>query len=64
MAGKGAYGNVTQDGEQDVDEEIRVAAALEEDTHRRKEESKDDLAEVGGGKRHLGRVFGFVNVGV
>lgn len=30
--GSGTYGNVTQDGQQDVDEEISIAAALEEDT--------------------------------
>jgi hypothetical protein len=51
--------NVTEDGEQDVDEEIRVAAALEEDTDGREEESKNDLAEVRGGERH---VDGFVGV--
>jgi hypothetical protein len=37
---------VTQDGEQDVDEEITAASALEEDTDRREDDGKDDLADV------------------
>jgi hypothetical protein len=49
----GTYGNVTQDGQQDVDEEIRIAAALEEDTEGRQEDGEDDLAQVGGGERHV-----------
>lgn len=36
----------TQDGQQDVDEEVRTAAALEEDTQRRQDEGKDDLADI------------------
>jgi hypothetical protein len=40
------YGNVTQDGQQDVDEEIGIAAALEEDTQRRDEDGEDDLDDV------------------
>jgi hypothetical protein len=51
-----AYGNVTKDGQQDVDEEISIAAALQEDTERRKEDGKDDLADVGSGERHFGLV--------
>jgi hypothetical protein len=40
-------GNVlTEDGEQDVDEEVSSAAALEEDTQRRKEDGKEDLADI------------------
>jgi hypothetical protein len=42
----GTHGNVTQDGQQDVDEEISIAAALEEDTQRWEEDGKDDLANV------------------
>jgi hypothetical protein len=42
----GTYGNVTQDGQQDVDEEVGVAAALEEDTQRRDEDGEDDLDDV------------------
>jgi hypothetical protein len=45
---------VTQDGEQDVDEEITAASALEEDTDRREDDGKDDLADVAGGERHDG----------
>lgn len=38
--------NVTQNREEDVDQEIRVAAALKEDTERRKEDGKNDLADI------------------
>lgn len=38
--------DVTQDGEQDVDEQVGTASALEEDTQRRQEDGKDDLADV------------------
>ena len=46
-------GNVTQDGQQDVDEEVGIAAALKEDTERREEDGKDDLADIAGGERHV-----------
>lgn len=39
-------GNVTKDGQQDVDEEVSTAAALEEDTKRRKDDGEDDLDDV------------------
>lgn len=39
-------GNVTQNGQQNVDEEIGAAATLEEDTHGREDDGKDDLADV------------------
>lgn len=39
-------GNVTQDGEQDVDEQVGAASALEEDTQRWQEDGKEDLADV------------------
>lgn len=48
----GTYRNVTKDGQQDVDEEISIAAALEEDTKRREDDGEDDLADVAGGERH------------
>lgn len=38
--------NVTQDGEQDVDEQISTAAALEKHTQRWQEDGKDDLADI------------------
>lgn len=50
--------NVTKDGQQDVDEEIGIAAALEEDTQRRKDNGKEDLADIAGGERHDGGVVG------
>jgi hypothetical protein len=37
---------LTQDGEEDVDEEIGAATTLEEDTHGREDDGKDDLANV------------------
>jgi len=39
-------GQVAQDGEQDVDQQVGAAAALEEDTERRQDDGKDDLADV------------------
>ena len=48
-----AYGNVAKNGQQDVDEEISIAATLEENTERRKKDGKDDLADVGSGERHV-----------
>lgn len=37
---------ITQDGEQNVDEQIRSAAALEEDAQRRQDDGKNDLADI------------------
>jgi len=48
-------GNVTQNGQEDVDEEIGIATALKEDTERREDDGKDDLADVAGGERHSDR---------
>jgi hypothetical protein len=48
------YGNVTKDRQQDVDEEISVAAALEEDTQRGEDDGKKDLADIAGSERHDG----------
>lgn len=53
-SGSGTHRNVAKDGQQDVDEEISIAAALEEDTQRREDNGKDDLADVAGGERHGG----------
>ena len=39
-------GNVTQDGEENVDAEVGTAAALKEDTDGREDDGKDDLADV------------------
>jgi len=36
----------TEDGQQDVDEKVGVTPALEENTQRREDDSKDDLAKV------------------
>lgn len=42
-------GNVTEDGEEDVDEEVCAAAALEEDADGWEEDGDDDFADVAGG---------------
>lgn len=39
-------GNVTQDSEQNVDEEISIASSLKEDTERWKDDGKDDLKDI------------------
>jgi len=46
-------GNVTKDGEEDVDQEIRAATTLEEDTERWEDDGKDDLADIASSKRHV-----------
>jgi hypothetical protein len=42
------YGNVTEDGQQDVDEEVGIASPLKEHTERREEDGEHDLDEVAG----------------
>jgi hypothetical protein len=49
-------GDETQDGETDVDKQVDTAALLEEDTQRREDDGKDDLANVRSGERHDGGV--------
>jgi hypothetical protein len=39
-------GKLTQDGEQDVDEEVGTTATLEEDTNGGQDDGKDNLADV------------------
>ena len=39
-------GNVAQDCEQDVDEQVRAASALEEDTERWEDDGEDDLDDI------------------
>jgi len=46
-------GNVPQDGQQDVDEEISTASALEEDTNGWENDGENDLADVTCGERHF-----------
>lgn len=43
---------LTKNGQQDVDEEVSTAAALEEDTNGREDDGKKDLADIGSGERH------------
>lgn len=45
-------GDVTQDCEQDVDEEIGAAATLQENAERREDDGKDNLADIACGERH------------
>ena len=40
--------DVAENREQDVDEEIGIATSLKEDTKRREDDGKDDLADVAG----------------
>jgi len=37
---------LTEDGQQDIDEQVGVTAALEEHTQRRDEDGQDDLANI------------------
>ena len=39
-------GNVTQDSQQDVDEEVGAATTLKEDSYGRQDDGEDDLADV------------------
>ena len=39
-------GNVTQDGQTDVDKKVSTTAALQEDAQRREDDGKNDLANV------------------
>lgn len=48
-------GNVTQYGQEDVDEKVGIATALEEDAERWEEDSEDDLADVACGECHSER---------
>jgi hypothetical protein len=36
----------SQDGQTDVDQEVRTTSALQEDTQRRQDDGEDDLADV------------------
>ncbi len=40
--------NVTQDREKNVDEEVCIATSLEENTERREDNGKNDLADIAG----------------
>jgi hypothetical protein len=45
-------GQVTKDGQEDVDEEVTSAATLEKDSDGREDDGKNDLADIAGGERH------------
>lgn len=45
-------GDVTQDCEQDVDQEVGTAASLEEDSYGRQDDGNNDLGDVAGCERH------------
>lgn len=38
--------NVTQNGQTDVNQQVSTTSALQEDTQRRQDDGKDDLADV------------------
>jgi hypothetical protein len=45
-----------ENGQEDVDQEVGAAPALEENTQRREDDGKDHLADVAGGERHDGGI--------
>lgn len=45
-------GDVTQDCEQDVDQEVGTAASLEDDTYGRQNDGNNDLGDIAGCERH------------
>jgi hypothetical protein len=49
-------GEVAENGQEDVDQEVGAAPALEENTQRREDDGKDHLADVAGGERHDGGI--------
>jgi len=58
-------GNITQNRQEDVDEEIGIASTLEEHTERRDENGEDDLDDVASGERHdEGLVIAFLGIWV
>lgn len=46
LQGVNDTGNVTKNCQQDVDQQVSPASALEEDTKRWEEDSKNDLADI------------------
>jgi len=46
--------NVAEDGEEDVDQDVSTASALEEYTKRWEDDGEDDLADVASGESHVG----------
>lgn len=58
-------GDVTKNGQQNVDKKIRAAAALEKDTQRREDDGEEDFEDVGCSEDHcegLGCGFGVLCV--
>lgn len=53
--------NVTEDGQEDVDEQVGVAAALEEDTERREENGQDDFADIAVVKVSLAQAMNMID---
>jgi len=54
-------GNVSENGQEDVDEEVSAAATLKENSERGDEDGEDELDDVASGERHDGRLkFGGV----
>lgn len=50
-------GNPTQDGQTDVDQKISTTSSLKENTQRRQDDRKQDLANVRSSERHLDLVL-------
>ena len=47
-------GQPTQDGQTDVDQQVTTTSALQEDTQRRQDDGKDDLADITVGSESTG----------
>jgi len=45
-------GEVSENGQQNVDEQISAATTLKEDSERREDDGQDDLADVASGESH------------
>ena len=55
--------NVTQYRQEDVDEEVGIATALEEDTKGREDDGEDDLADVATAKASLVMILVYSSTG-
>jgi len=47
-------GNIAQDCQQDVDQQVSTATSLKEDTKRWEEDGKNDLADIASSESHCG----------
>jgi len=50
--------DITKNCQEDVDQQVGTAAALKENTERRKDDGKNDLADVAGSESHCKLICG------